>query len=78
MKATVTVRGQVTIPKLLRDRLGICPGMVLNFSAEKGLLVVEKADSADVVDQLYGSLGKGRRTRDVLAELSSRVSDTGA
>jgi antitoxin PrlF len=31
MKAVVAERGQVTIPKRLRDRLGIRPGTVLEF-----------------------------------------------
>ena len=31
MKAKVADRGQVTIPKALRDRLGIRPGTVLDF-----------------------------------------------
>ena len=32
MKAVVSEKGQVTIPKTLRDRLGIRPGQVLDFA----------------------------------------------
>jgi AbrB family looped-hinge helix DNA binding protein len=35
MKATVAERGQVTIPKALRDRLGVKPGTILQFSEEQ-------------------------------------------
>ena len=36
MKARVAERGQVTIPKRLRERLGVKPGTVLEFSEEIG------------------------------------------
>jgi antitoxin PrlF len=35
MPATVTSKGQVTIPKLIRDRLGIKPGTKVAFSLDK-------------------------------------------
>lgn len=69
MKAKVAERGQVTIPKRLRERLGIRHGTVLEFREEHGRLVIEKEESADAVDQVYGSLGEGRRTDDILDEL---------
>ncbi|MBL8932738.1 MAG: AbrB/MazE/SpoVT family DNA-binding domain-containing protein, partial [Kineosporiaceae bacterium] len=42
MKVTVSEKGQVTIPKQLRDRLGIEPGQQLEFSEEDGRLVARK------------------------------------
>jgi antitoxin PrlF len=68
-KTTVQERGQVTIPKGLRDRLGIKPGAVLEFSAEDGRLVARKIDSFDPIDQIYGLSGSARSTDDVLSEL---------
>ena len=56
MKATVSEKGQVTIPKALRDRLGIRPGAVLEFRDEGGSLVATKAMGADPVDVVYGIL----------------------
>ena len=58
MKAVVAERGQVTIPKSLRDKLGIQPGTVVDFSIENGKLVAIKAD-ADRVSKVIGCLGKG-------------------
>ena len=69
MKAKVLERGQVTIPKELRDRLGIRPGATLEFSAEDGRLVATKVESLDPVDQIYGLVGRGRRTDDIMKEL---------
>ena len=57
MKAKVAERGQVTIPKALRNRLGIDPGTMLEFSEEEGRLIVVKAKTIDPVEQIYGGLG---------------------
>ena len=56
MKARVSEKGQVTIPKPLRARLGIKPGAVLDFEAEGGRLVARKAQSQDPVDTAWGIL----------------------
>ena len=69
MKAKVAERGQVTIPKVLRERLGIRPGTVLEFKEVQGKLVAVKAAAMDTIDQFYGKLGCGRRTDDVMREL---------
>jgi AbrB family looped-hinge helix DNA binding protein len=56
MKTTVSEKGQITIPKSVRTRLGIRPGTVLEIEADRGRLVGRKAGERDVVDELYGSL----------------------
>lgn len=64
MKSTTTVseKGQITIPKTLRNRLGLRPGDVLEFTDEQGRLVGRKANIGDRVDAVYGILGRGERT----------------
>jgi len=69
MKAKVAERGQVTIPKALRERLGIRPGTVLEFKEEQGKLVAVKVAAMDTIDQFFGKLGSGRRTDDIMQEL---------
>jgi AbrB family looped-hinge helix DNA binding protein len=69
VKATVAERGQVTIPKPLRDKLGIRPGTKLDFSDERGKLVAVKVSSADPVARVYGCLGAVIHTDRVLREL---------
>ncbi len=44
MAHTVTQKGQVTIPKPMRDRFGIAPGSKVDFKDEDGRLVVVTAD----------------------------------
>jgi antitoxin PrlF len=50
----VSEKGQVTIPKALRDRLGIRPGEVLEFEEQEGRLVATKMTQQDPVDAAYG------------------------
>jgi antitoxin PrlF len=47
MKATIGERGQVVIPKPLRDRMGLRPGQQLEFEEDAGRIVVTKAPSDD-------------------------------
>ena len=48
MATTVTSKGQVTIPKPVRDHLGIAPGSQVEFRrAADGSIVIEKADARD-------------------------------
>jgi antitoxin PrlF len=56
MKATVSEKGQVTIPKKLRTKLGIGPGAVLEFQEERGRLVGRKAAGRNPVDDIWGTL----------------------
>lgn len=72
MKSRVSEKGQVTIPKRLRDRLGIRPGEVLEFQEERGRLVATKQTERDPVDAVYGILGTGRRSDDLMNELRGR------
>ena len=57
MRSTVTEKGQVTIPKPIRERLGIRPGQVLEFAEHPGGgVVARKAAARSPVDDLYGVL----------------------
>ena len=69
MKATVSEKGQVTIPKPLRDRLGIRPGQVLDFREERGRLVATKANTKDPLEGLYGILKLGKSTDELMTLL---------
>jgi antitoxin PrlF len=56
MRTTVSEKGQVTIPKALRERLGIRPGQALDLEEDSGRIIVTKADETDPVERLYGIL----------------------
>jgi antitoxin PrlF len=72
MKARVAERGQVTIPKRLRERLGVKPGTVLEFSEEHGRLIAVKSSGVDPVSEVYGCLDKKIDTDAVMAQLRGR------
>jgi AbrB family looped-hinge helix DNA binding protein len=55
MKTVVSEKGQVTIPKAVRDRLGLRPGTVLEFRAEAGRLIATKTVAPDVFKKWRGS-----------------------
>ncbi len=69
MKSVVSEKGQVTLPKKLRDRLGIRPGQVLDFETVKGALVARKVDGSDPVDRVYGVLKDCGSTDRLMREL---------
>lgn len=54
MTAAVSEKGQVTIPKRVRDQLGIRPGTVLSFAAVSGRLVGSKEAAGDVFTKWRG------------------------
>ncbi len=59
MKSVVSEKGQVTIPKPLRDKLGLRPGQVLEFETRDGMLVGRKAAADEnPVDAVRGVLNR--------------------
>ena len=54
MKAVVSEKGQVTIPKACRDRLGLRAGTVLEFEARDGKLIAAKQQTEDVFRKWRG------------------------
>jgi antitoxin PrlF len=72
MATKVTSKGQVTVPKPVRDHLGIVPGSEVQFRrAADGSIVIEKADGTTQPSRfakLVGSAGPGMST-DELMEL---------
>jgi antitoxin PrlF len=69
MQSTISEKGQVTVPKPLRDRLGIKPGDRLDFIEEEGHIVVSKAPASDPVAMAYGILSLSTSTDDTLRAL---------
>jgi antitoxin PrlF len=62
MKAIVSEKGQVTIPKACRNRLGLHPGSVLDFETRDGKLVAVKQPHEDAFLKWRGraKLPRGR------------------
>lgn len=69
MKTTVSEKGQITIPKRLRDSMGIQPGSVLDFKEQRGHLIATKIAPTDPVDTVYGVVKFPRSTDELVREL---------
>jgi len=54
MKSTIGEKGQVTIPKALRDSLALVPGTQLEFIEEHGKLVAWRVVEQDPFSALIG------------------------
>ena len=54
MKSRVGERGQVTIPKTMRDRLGIRSGQEIEFEEHEDFLVMRKVVDSDSLEGLRG------------------------
>jgi antitoxin PrlF len=70
MKARLSSKGQVTIPKACRDQLGLKTGSVLDFEAVDGALIVRKAEAAEDVFHKWrgrGQLPQAMSTDEYLA-----------
>lgn len=73
MKSKITDRGQVTIPKALRDEFGLREGMEVEFLAEEAGLRIAKAGSKrHPVELVFGVLGKPGSTDEYLEEIRGR------
>lgn len=76
MQTTMTVKGQVTIPKQMRDALGLEPGAKVDFGINsQGEVVLHKVDDAPArrrKDRFEAARGKADikwRTRELMALL---------
>ncbi len=71
MGYAITQKGQVTLPKPVRERLGVGPGEEIEFRLnERGEVVVEKAHAGRPVDRIAkwrGFFGPGPTTDEIMA-----------
>ena len=72
MATTVTSKGQVTIPKRVRDYLGIGPGSQVDFRrTDDGGIAIERADGPRPPSRfakLLGSAGPGMTTDSLVTQ----------
>ena len=74
MEATVAERGQITLPKAVRDALGLTKGTRLKVELEGGRIVLRK-EVSDALSKLRGriKLPLGVTTDDIMRELRGRA-----
>ena len=66
-------RGQVTIPKTLREKYGLLPNIEVEFMPEKdGIKLQKKKLYVSPVKQVFGILDKGSKTDKYIEEIRGR------
>jgi len=70
MKVRISEKGRVTIPKPLRDSLGLQAGQQLEFEENNGKLVANRVTATDPLERFIGSTDlDGFTTDQLLAEM---------
>lgn len=74
MEATVAERGQITLPKAVRDALGLTKGTLLKVELEGGRIILRK-NVSDAISRARGrfKLPPGKSTDDIMRELRGRA-----
>ena len=74
MEAIVAERGQITLPKAVRDALGLSKGTKLRVELDGGRIVLRK-DVDDAISRVRGRvpLPPGVSTDDIMRELRGRA-----
>jgi len=67
--AVLCERGQITIPKQFRKRLGLAPRMVLSFRISGDKLVLSRPKATNPFEAARGILRTDRRTDDIVREM---------
>ena len=76
MKATMTSKGQITIPARIRQKLGLTAGAVLNFDEQADYLKATKTADLDRMRSVIGMLRKplaGKTTEGWMEDLRGPV-----
>ena len=69
----ISERGQITIPKPLRDRFGMNHNVEVEITpTDRGLLIHKRTTAEHSVDRVYAVLGKTGSTDDYIEEIRGR------
>ena len=69
----VTRKGQVTIPRKIRELLGIRPGTSVKFKVVEGKYVIEKEIPLNNINKWIGYLGTKRKTDNLIKEIREEI-----
>ena len=73
MKSMISSKGQITVPAVIREKLGLVPGTVVTFEIAKGGAFLRKGGK-DIhpVDQIKGILRLNRPVDQLIDEMRGR------
>jgi len=72
--ARLTSKGQITVPKKVRDRLGVREGEEIYFCEEDGVFHIKRTVERSPFDKWAGFLkrAEGERTDEIIEEMRGR------
>jgi len=75
MTSTISAKGQITVPKAVRDRLGLRPGTHVEFELTPGGALLRKGHKggARAVDKVLGILKREAPTDSLINEMRGRA-----
>ena len=69
----ISERGQITIPKSLRDQFGLLKDVEVELIPERGGILIQKqVNKRHPVDLVYGILNRVSSTDDIIEEIRGR------
>ncbi len=72
--ATITSKGQITIPKKIRDKMGLQAGDVLSFDIESGDKITIRPERGST-DAAYGILHRDNQEALTVEEMETGVAE---
>lgn len=74
LTAKITSKGQITIPKKVRDKLGVHVGENIGFEEKKGIFYIKKSTKKSPFEKWTGRIGKTKykKTDTIITELRGR------
>lgn len=70
MKSRISSKGQITVPREIRRKLGLVPGTVVEFKMADGAALLHKGVAGQhPVDLLYGVLRLRRPVDEIMDEM---------
>jgi AbrB family looped-hinge helix DNA binding protein len=74
LTAKVTSKGQITIPRQVRAKLGVRPGEGIGFEEKDGIFYIKKAVKKSPFDKWVGRLKplKGKKSDAIIGELRGK------
>lgn len=75
MRATVSEKGQITIPKRLRDELAIAPGQAVEVERDGKRLVISKVVARDPLEEVTGIIDLGMSVVEFMRLVRDRPDD---
>ncbi len=70
---TVTVKGQVTIPKIIRKKFGITPGTQISFMEKNNKVFLQPKKNSNPFEKWIGFLNENKTTDSIMKDLRGEL-----